>query len=142
MGPSDPNALNRNPDGSVQMPHDFSPDAIKKEAMNATQTLAKATNLDKSEVTFAAGKAGSDKVVLHNGAPGYVNLELDKGVPVPGLTFELDKVQVGPNQDATLKITYQPVDKSAVPAPVKAKLTIAPFNQMFEVAVKIIAPEP
>lgn len=139
MGPSDINALTKNPDGSIRLPHDFSPDAIKA----AAQTLVQATKIDKNEVVFSPEKGGSDKVVLHNGAPGYVNLELEKGVPVPGLTLELDKTQVGPNQDATLKIVYKPApkdDEKPLPDVVTAKLTIAPFSQVFAVSIRIGAP--
>jgi hypothetical protein len=140
MGPSDLTKLTRNPDGTVQVPRDFSIAALTK----AAQDQVKPTTIDKNNLTLTVGTASQEKVVLHNGAPGYINLELDKGAPIPGLTFELDKTQVGPNQDATLKIAYQPVekyspDKPAL-APFKVKLTVVPFNQVFEVSVKFVAP--
>jgi len=141
MGPSDPSRLARNPDGTIQVPRDFSMAAVNK----AAQDLVKPTSVDKNDLTLTVGTASQEKVVLHNGAPGYINLELDKGTPIPGLTFELDKTQVGPNQDATLKIAYQPVEKYSPEkptlAPFKVKLTVVPFNQVFEVSVKFVAPE-
>src|SRR6185295_429838 len=87
-----PGEVPRDPDGNVRLPSDLSPRAIG----DAATTQLKATTLDKSEVTLSS-KASSDKVVLHNGAPGFVNLTLEKIPRVPGLTVEFDKAQVGPN---------------------------------------------
>jgi hypothetical protein len=93
----------------------------------------KATTLDKSEVTLS-GKASSDQVILHNGAPGFVNLTLEKIPPVPGLTVELDKAQVGPNGDAAVKIACQPCTPAE---PVTVSLTVEPFGRRFAVLVRI-----
>src|SRR6478752_5646671 len=52
-------------------------------------------------------------------------------LPVPGLTVVLDKTQVGPNGDATVKIACQP----CIPTePVTVNLTVEPFGCRFPVS--------
>jgi hypothetical protein len=124
-----PGEIPRDPDGTVRLPDDLSPTAI----VDAATAQLKATTLDKSEVTLSS-KASSDKVVLHNGAPGFVNLTLEKLPPVPGLTVVLDKTQVGPNGDAAVKIACQPCTPTE---PVTVNLTVEPFGRRFPVLVRI-----
>jgi len=124
-----PGEIGLNPDGTVQLPDDLSPRAIA----DAASAQLKATTLDKSEVTLSS-KASSDKVVLHNGAPGFVNLTLEKLPPIPGLTVELDKTQIGPNGNAIVKIACQPCTPTE---PVTVNLTVEPFGRRFQVIVRI-----
>jgi hypothetical protein len=132
MGESDPTAIVRLPDGSIQLPKDLSPEAIK----NVGQTLLRATKLDKSEVILTPDKPSEDKVVLHNGAQGWINVTLDQGPHVAGLSFTLDKTQVEPTGDATLKVAFQP-RTTRPPDSVRVRLTVEPLNQIFEVTVRL-----
>ena len=128
QAPGTPGEIPRTADGTPQLPS-LNPQDLEA----AAQAQLKATTLDKSEVTLSS-KASSDKVVLHNGAPGFVNLTLEKLPPVPGLTVVLDKAQVGPNGDATVKIACQPC---APTEPVTVNLTVEPFGRRFPVLVRI-----
>lgn len=130
FAPGMPGEIQRNSDGTVRLPENLTPEKLD-EAANAQ---LKATSIDKNEVTLS-DTASSDKVVLHNGAPGFVNLTLEKVAPVAGLTVELDKAQVGPKGDATLKISCSPC--TARTEPVTVKLTVEPFGRTFEVLVRI-----
>jgi hypothetical protein len=129
QAPGTPGEIPRDPDGTVRLPDDLSPTAI----VDAATAQLKATTLDKSEVTLSS-KASSDRVVLHNGAPGFVNLTLEKIPRVPGLTVEFDKAQVGPNGDAVVKIACQPCTPTE---PVTVNLTVEPFGRRFQVLVRI-----
>src|SRR5258708_338192 len=131
MGKSDPTAITRRADGSIQLPS-LSPDAIK----SAGRPLLSTTTLDKSEIALPRDKAAEDKVVLHNGAQGWINVTLDKGPHVAGLSFTLDKTQVEPKGDATLKVAFQP-GTIRPPETVRVRLAVAPFNQIFEVTVRM-----
>jgi hypothetical protein len=136
MGKSDPTAITRSADGSIQLPKDLSnPEMLAKVGQN----LLNATKLDKTEIVLALDKPSEDKVVLHNGAQGWINVTLDKGPPVPGMSFVLDKSQVGPNQDAMLKVAFQP-GTVRPPETVRVRLTIEPFNQILEVTVRVNDP--
>ena len=128
QAPGTPGEIPRTEDGTPQLP---SLNPLDIEA--AAQAQLKATSLDKNEVTLSS-KASSDKVVLHNGAPGFVNLTLEKLPPVPGLTVVIDKAQVGPNGDAAVKIACQPCTPTD---PVTVNLTVEPFGRRFPVLVRI-----
>lgn len=128
QAPGTPGEIPRTADGTPQLPS-LNPQDLEA----AAQAQLKATTLDKNEVTLS-GKASSDKVVLHNGAPGFVNLTLEKIPPIPGLTVELDKTQVGPKEDATVRIACQPCTPTE---PVTVNLTVEPFGRRFQVIVRI-----
>jgi hypothetical protein len=136
MGPGDPAEIQRRSTGAIQPPKDMSPDALVKSA----QDILKATQVDKSNVVMPLDRVSVEHVKFHNGAPGGVIVELDRGQPVPGLTVELDKTSVEMQKDAILTISYRPT-KNEPPPSHTIRLTVQPFNQMFEIQIKFGEPD-
>ena len=133
MGASDLSTLK--PNAAAPKRPDLSAGAMQA----AAAQIMKQTSVDKNEVTLALDRASSDQVALHNGANGYVQVELSGGESIPGFSATLDKAQLGPNEDAVLKLHYEPAGKAA-PSPTMLRLVVQPFNQVFPVAVKFGAP--
>jgi hypothetical protein len=131
MGRSDPETVKSDPDSAAVSASNLTPAAI---AAKARQILGE-SSLDKTEVVFAAGKASSDQVIFHNGYPGSVRVVLNAGTEIPGFHIQLDKAEVAAGEDAVVKLSYDPADSSPQP-PMIVRLTIEPFNRMFNVAVK------
>jgi hypothetical protein len=110
------------------------PDHIDDAAVaNAAQKIVKQVTVDKQGVSLASGK---DQVRVHNGTPGYVQLTLAALPDLPGFSATFDTKQLGPNQDAVLRLEYKPVDKephSSFPV----RIVTEPFNQVFTVLVNL-----
>jgi hypothetical protein len=137
MGPSDIEALQRKTDGTINMPRNLDQDTIAA----AARKILQQSGVDKGEITISASKPSSDTVKFHNAAQGSVRVEL-KGVPtVPGFTAKLNKQDVNFAEDALVQIDYAPpadgkVD--GVPPPATLSLVVAPFNQIFQIAIKFV----
>lgn len=133
MGPSavPPKA---NASGAPKLPN-VSQGAIAAAARNILQQ----SSIDKAQVVLATDKPSSDQVVFHNGFPGSVRVVLDAGAKLPGLKAELNKTELNAGENAVLKVSYQPPDKDPRP-PLTLRLTVAPFNQVFTIAVSFGAP--
>jgi hypothetical protein len=118
-----------------------SPESIAQQGL---QIVGK-TNIDKPDVTLAMDKPSSAEVTFHNGQPGYVKLILNSGETMAGFNATLDKVDVGANQNAVLKLSYDPPAGSgsapkSMPQGVTVKLFVQPFNQTFTVNVHFGSP--
>jgi len=142
MGPSDVEMVMRKPDGTISgLPKEITPEAVSA----AAQKILQQSSVDKSQVTLPSDKPSSEHVIFHNGAQGSVGLELT-GVPkIPGFSAKLDKAGLNFGEDAVLQIDYQPAsdqDEDAVPPPATLFLTVAPFNQRFQVQVTFQARAP
>lgn len=107
------------------------------------------SGIDKPEVTLAMDKASSAEVTFHNGQSGYIKLGLDPGAKVAGFSATLDKVDVGANENAVLKLSYDPPAGSGsarqspaqtMPQAVQVRLFVQPFNQTFMVKVNFGTP--
>jgi len=123
------------PNGQPQLP-DLSPQAVAKAgAAILQQPTGQTSGLDKGEVTLSAGKPSSAQVTFHNGLTGAVQLFASAEKEVPGLTITLDKPTVGPNENAIVKISYEPGGK-APDAFVPVRVVIEPFTHIYRVSVK------
>jgi len=104
------------------------------------------SNIDKPEVTLALDKPSSADVTFHNGQPGYIKLALDPGTKIAGFSATLDKVDVGANENAVLKLRYNPPAGAQPSLPqtmiqaVQVRLIVQPFNQIFNVKVNLGTP--
>ena len=107
------------------------------------------SGIDKHEVTLALDKPSSAEVTFHNGQSGYIKLALDSGEKIAGFSATLDKVDVGANQDAVLKLSYDPPaggQRARASSPQtmlqarEVRLFVQPFNQTFSVTVHFGAP--
>lgn len=102
------------------------------------------TTIDKQEVTLALDKPSTAVVTFHNGQPGFVKLDLNAGEKIAGFTATLDKVDVGANENAVLKLSYEPPAGGSAALSttqaVEVRLFVQPFNQLLAVKVKFGAP--
>jgi hypothetical protein len=139
MGPSDYKAITRNSDGTVNVPK-INQDSV----LAAAKQILDGSNLngvDKLDVRFDDGKAGTDQVHLHNAAQGAVQVEMTPMEPVPGLTFAFDKLNVNAGDTATLSFKYEPQEKAASPPEqVPVRFTVIPFNVTYVVLVHFPGP--
>jgi len=148
MGPSDRSKIN--PGGTdeqiaARLQELTSPDSIAKRGLQ----IVGESGIDKPEVTLAMDKPSSAGVTFHNGHAGYVKLVLNSGEKVAGFSATLDRVDVGANENAVLKLTYEPpagggsAHPSAaqgLPQVVTVKLSVMPFNQTFMIRVNFASP--
>jgi hypothetical protein len=135
MGRSDPNTLKPDPKAATASATNLTPEAL---AAKARQILGQ-SKLDKTEVVFATDKASSDQVVFHNGYPGSVRVVVNSGTSLPGFHVQMDKAEVAAGEDAVVRLSYEPADPGPKPS-VDVRLTIEPFSQVFNVAVKFGVP--
>ena len=97
--------------------------------------------MDKKEVRLAIDKPSDDKVVLHNGMPGSVQVEVN--VPnVPGLTVKLEKFAVTANGNVQVLFHYEPGKTVERRNPITAQVIVQPLNQVFPIRVNFYAEGP
>src|ERR1041385_3565406 len=77
-----------------------------------------------------------DEVIFHNGAQGSVRVVLDPVAQLPGFSAVLDKADLNANENAVLKLRYEPPDTDSRPQPATVRLKVEPFNQQFAITVK------
>ena len=135
MGPADLNVTKPNPDGTITVPKKLTPDLVGAAAQRILQQPQSGVN--KSEVTLAADMESSEQVVFHNSAQGPVQVHLDVSPEVAGLHAELDKTSVNAGENAVVKLRYEPGDKPPASS-VTVRLVVAPFNQVFAIALKFL----
>jgi hypothetical protein len=153
MGPSDLSKINAGATDeqiAARLKALTSPESILKQGLQ----IVGQSGLDKQEVTLAMDKPSSAEVTFHNGQSGYIKLALDPGEKIPGFSATLDKVDVGANENAVLKLSYDPSandaasgGRGALPSSPQAmlqakavRLFVQPFNQTFSVTVHFGAP--
>jgi hypothetical protein len=153
MGPSDVSKINPGATDeqiAARLKDLTSPESIAKRGLQ----IVGQSGLDKQEVTLAMDKPSSAEVTFHNGQSGYIKLELNAGDKVAGFSATLDKVDVGMNENAVLKLRYdppagasaagggsaRPSPAQAMPQAVTVKLFMQPFNQIFPVTVHFGSP--
>lgn len=135
MGPSDRKAISA-PAPSVVPKLD--PGQIGAAARNILQQ----SSIDKNQVTLATDKPSSDQVVFHNGQPGPVKVILQALPSIAGFSAAFDKSDLNANENAMLKLHYEPGDKqTAPPAEVDLRFFVEPLSRPFGVKVKFVQPE-
>jgi hypothetical protein len=135
MGKSDPRTLRTDPNAGAAPPAHLTPEAINSKALQ----IVRQSSVDKTEVVFATGKASADQILFHNGYPGAVRVVVDPGPSLAGFHVQLDKPDVAAGGDAVIKLSYQPSEPKPKSS-AKVRLTVEPFNQVFEVNVKFTDP--
>jgi hypothetical protein len=151
MGPSDLSKINAGATDeqiAARLKELTSPEAIVRRGLQ----IVGQSGIDKPEVTLAMDKPSSAEVTFHNGQPGYIKLVLNSGEKMAGFSATLDKVDVGANENAVLKLSYEPPAgggsaASAVspafpqmPLTRDVRLFVQPFNQTFSVRVTFGTP--
>jgi hypothetical protein len=117
------------------LPKVVTPEQIQRMAAS----ILHQAGIDKPEVTLATDKPSSAVVTFHNGQSGTVKVTIAGGKSLAGFTSALDKMDVGPNEDAVLKLTYDPQAGGTPPPKATLRLVVEPFDQIFDVAIKFVA---
>jgi hypothetical protein len=119
------------------LPKDFSDKTIA----DAARSILQQVSVDKNEVTLAADKASDAKVVLHNGMPGSVQVDVN-APQIPGFTAKLEQSIVRAAGNVTLLLHYEPGDQRTPRDPVNVQLTVQPLDQVFVIRVNFASPSP
>lgn len=134
MGPSDRSAIQTPIPTAV-------PQLDASHIATSAQNIFRQSSINKNLVNLSTDKPSSDQVVFHNGQGGAVKLVLQDSPSIPGFTASFDKSNLNANEDAILKIQYQPGDKAAAPpAQVNLQFVVEPLNEPFGVTVKFVQP--
>lgn len=94
-----------NPGGQAAMP------AIPASAQAAAAQILSAIRFSKRELKVKGYERSSDELEVHNGLQGALQLAV-YGVSRPGLTWQLSSGALKGGEKATLKLNYEPPDKS------------------------------
>jgi len=136
MGPSaDPPKANNQ--GGSELPKTFDDKTIAAAARSILQQVT----VDKNEITLTADKTSEQKVVVHNGMPGSVQLELS-APEIPGFTVELQQSTVRAAGDAPVVFHYEPGAQPERREPIAVRVLVQPLNQTLVIRVNFAAPGP
>jgi len=125
--------------GDKIAPQDLSKIVTPEQLQRMATNILHQAGVDKQEVTLATDKPSSAVVTFHNGQAGTVKVMIAGGKTLAGFTSALDKTDVGPNEDAVLKLTYDPQAGATPPSKATLRLVVEPFDQIFDVAIKFAA---
>ena len=112
------------------LPKDFNDQTIAAAARNILQQVT----VDKKEVVLATDRVSEQRVVLHNGMSGSVQLEL-AAPEISGFTAKIEQRLVKGNSDAVLVLRYEPGPGAPQRDPATVGLTVQPTNQTFAIRV-------
>ena len=83
--------------------------------------------VSKTELSLKSYEQSSDEVDIINGLPGVVHVEVEGTLP-PGLRWSLSHNDLSQGDNASLRVTYSPPEKSAKP-PLTLTLRMEPIGQ-------------
>lgn len=145
MGPSNREAneellITKNEDGSVNLPKDFSPETVAA----AAQAIFQKSTVDRETVTLSSTEVSEEEILFHNGNFGYVGFGIEGLPEIPGLTATVDKTMLGGQENAVVRVRYEPAppEEGVEPKklqPFQLRLVVTPFNQVFPVIVRFAA---
>jgi len=107
----------------------------------AAQSILQQVRVDKKQITLAANRVSEDKVTVHNGMPGSVQLELS-APEIPGFSAKISQAIVRAGGDVPVVFRYEPADAAGHRDPITVQLVVQPLNQAFEVQVNFSAAGP
>jgi hypothetical protein len=119
------------------LPKDFNEQTLADAARSILQQII----VDKREITLAADQPSEQKVMIHNGMSGAVQLELS-APEVPGFTAKLEQSMLKAAGDAAIVFRYEPGTPAARRNPIDVQLGVQPLNQIFTIRVNFPAPGP
>jgi len=125
--------------GDKVAPQDLSKILTPEQLERMKTNILRQAGIDKTEVTLATDKPSSAVVTFHNGQSGTVKVMIAGGRSLAGFTSSLDKTDVGPNEDAVLKLTYDPQAGATPPPQATVRLVVEPFSQILDVGIKFAA---
>ncbi len=113
------------------LPADLSPAAVAAAAAKLTSGML----VNRKAITFVEGTASVEEIVFHNGAPGMVQLTVDKMIPMESISIDAANVQVKPNEDVRVKVSYTPDSIGAKYTTLR--LTVQPFGRVYNIPVTL-----
>lgn len=119
-------------------------EASREEVLSRLGTMPNADairrqiSVSKTEVALSAFEISSDEIVVANGMPGTVTLELTCP-SMPGLEAKVERKQLGAGERAKLLFHYEPPNRSAKD-PVQASLRVLPTNHVIPIRVNFAPP--
>lgn len=144
MGPSNVELITRKADGTIS----GIPQKLTQETVDAAaKKILQQTGVDKPEITLAADRPSSERIVFHNGAPGSIHLDLYPP-PLAGFSAKLEKADLNFGEDAVLNVSYQPPAQAttgeapSIPDPTSVFLVVVPFDKDFRIGVTFSRPKP
>jgi len=81
----------------------------------------------------------ADTIVVTNGMQGGITLGF-RTESIKGLTYKIDKTELGPGDSARIEIIYDPADESAKPT-LKTTIEIQPLGRSVIVPIVFDIPE-
>lgn len=107
-------------------------------AVLAKQILSQ-VQADKTAVVLSSYEPSSAEVRIKNGMPGVITLRADIDGAFPGLTYKLDKTQLGNGETAVLTLTCTPKDRVAKPS-LTARITVEPTGKVIPIEMTFAIP--
>lgn len=98
-----------------------------------------ALKLSKREMTLNSAGPSSDEILIHNGLPGQLELEVEAGQR-EGLRWELSKKQLVPKESVTLRVEYLPPDRKPKPE-FTLNLRVIPLGQSIPIKITFRPPQ-
>ena len=95
--------------------------------------------MSKDRFLLRSWEKSADTVVLTNGMPGSITIDLQYE-SIPGLTSRIETKEIGPGGTAKLELIYDPQDTSAKPT-LKAMVRIEPFGRTLVLPVIFDIPD-
>ncbi len=94
---------------------------------------------NKDKFLLRSWEKSADTIVITNGMQGSITIGFQTE-SIPGLTYKLEKKELGPGETARIEMIYDPKDESAKPT-LNARLQIEPFGRTLIVPVVFDIPE-
>jgi hypothetical protein len=118
--------------GQFKPPVDLSPEAVEAAAK---KMMSAPSSVNKQSVTFVKGMPASEEIVFHNGAPGVVNLVVEKLYASEAIDVESKEILVKADEDVKVKVTYTPGKDPETNTSVR--LRVEPFGRTYVIPVSI-----
>ncbi len=94
---------------------------------------------NKDRFVLHGWEKSADTIVVTNGMPGSITLHFQTET-LAGLTYKLEKTELGPGETSRIELVYDPADQNAKPT-LNASLQVQPFNKTLIFPVVFDIPE-
>jgi hypothetical protein len=101
--------------------------------------LLNQVKVSKEQFLLRSWEKSADSVVITNGMPGSISISFQTE-SISGLTYKIEKVELGPGETTRIDVAYEPKDPTAKPT-LKAALKIDPFNRTIIIPIVFDIPE-
>ena len=109
-------------------------------ALAAAAKIAPQAVIDRKSVTFTLGKESTEQVIFHNGNGGQVRVLIEVRGAADTMSVEPSEALVNAQADLPVKISYKPLQESALRGVVR--FTVEPFGSVYNLPVRIATRTP